>query len=212
MRFKGLLLVGLGLGFFVWGYLITLRGSDLPQGKLNVLVAPAEANVLLDGSSIKSGERYVDIGPHKIKITMSGFKSYENIVNITQADETYVGVILDPNSPNTKDWFEDHPDDQKLSEGINDQQVDSSSAEVTRKYPIFVRLPVVFGNGAGGLTKIGSEAALNNSGKPSIGIYASTPGQRQQALDWISNRNYTISDLDVVFYGAQIPLNSEIPR
>ncbi|HYH36486.1 MAG TPA: hypothetical protein VD706_03235, partial [Candidatus Saccharimonadales bacterium] len=70
----------------------------------------------------------------------------------------------------------------------------------------------VFGNGAGGLIKIESEAAIGNSGKPSIGIYASTPRQRQQAMDWINNRNYTVSDLDVVFYSPNIPIHSEVPR
>lgn len=208
MRLRALLIILMGLGFFLTGYMVTARGKDLPQGQLKLEVAPAAADISVDGKSIKPGEKEFDIGPHKVSITMDGFESYETVVNITQGAPAYIGVILDSNNPYTKDWFDNNADDRKLSESISSQASDSSSEETIRKYPIFSVLPVVFGNGAGGLTKIDSESALNGSGKPSIGIYASTPQQRQQALDWIGNRNYTISDLDVVFYGARIPIRS----
>lgn len=197
------------LGFLFIGYKLTSGGSDLPQGQLNLQVAPSSATVLIDGKPAKNGEMMVDIGEHEIGITMLGFKSYETVVNITQATPAYVGVILSPDSEDTQDWFENHPADQELSQTISDRQVDSSSQDITTKYPIFSELPTVFGDGADGLINIDSEAAINDSGKPSIGIYAADPQKRQEAISWIINRDYTISDLDVVFYGARIPIGSE---
>lgn len=212
MSIRGLLIIVGGLSFLIVGYLITSGSHDLPQGQLKIELAPSEARVFIDGISANAGEKTIDIGTHKIRITMPGFTSYERTVNITQSVEVYVGIILNSSSTDTKDWFTNHPDDQKITESINDQLSDSQAQEVARKYPIFNRLPGIFGNGSGGLTRIESEAALNNSGKPSIGIYASNPQQRHEALDWINNRDYTISDLDVVFYGARIPIKTEIPQ
>ncbi|HYH36340.1 MAG TPA: PEGA domain-containing protein, partial [Candidatus Saccharimonadales bacterium] len=106
MSTKRLLVAG-GLACLLIGCFITTRGNDLPQGKLNVQAAPSEATILVDEKSAKPGERNVDIGPHKIKVVMEGFKPYETTVTVTQADPTYVGVILDPDSPDTRNWYKD---------------------------------------------------------------------------------------------------------
>lgn len=211
MRARILLLTLLfGVACFAGGYFITVGGNNLPQGKLNIKAAPSGAKVYIDNKKASQGEQQLDIGSHTIKVAMDGFKTYIKSVNITQANGTYIAAILNPDSSTTQNWYKNHPDDQKLVEAISSQQFDSTSATILTKYPIFSRLPVEFGNGAGGLTQIASEAALNNSGKPSIGIHAFTPLQRQQALEWIYSRDYTISDLDVVFYGARIPLNTGV--
>ncbi|HEX5744315.1 MAG TPA: hypothetical protein VFX84_02595, partial [Candidatus Saccharimonadales bacterium] len=124
----------------------------------------------------------------------------------------YIGVILESDSDETSNWYEDNPEDRKISEGINDHLSDSRGQAVATKYPVFDVLPAVFGNGQGGLTRIDSEAALDGADKPSIGIYAVNPQQRQLALAWIDSRGYTLSDVDVVFYGANIPLETRLPR
>jgi hypothetical protein len=207
-----LILLVLAGAILMWaGYLKTSRVHDLPQGQIDVEVAPAGADISIDGQKWDSGLSDIDIGPHKIRVSLDGFKPHETTVDVTQAEKAYVGVVLRSGSDDTKGWYTDHPDDQKIAEGIGDHVNDSRNQGVSTKYPIFSRLPAVFGDGHDGLIKIESEAALEGAGKPSIGVYAAGPQQRRVALEWIQSRGYLLSDIDVVFYGASIPLETRLP-
>ncbi|HEX5743939.1 MAG TPA: PEGA domain-containing protein, partial [Candidatus Saccharimonadales bacterium] len=76
---------------FMWlGYLKTSRAHDLPQGQINIEVAPAEADIMIDGRQAPAGENEVDIGPHKVKVAMEGFSAYENTVDVTQSTPVYI--------------------------------------------------------------------------------------------------------------------------
>jgi hypothetical protein len=203
---KLLLVVVICVCCFDAGYKLTVNGSTLPQNSVNFEVAPEDSVVQVDGKKISAGTKDMDIGPHKIVVTHEGFETYKTTLDVDQSGEQYIGVILKSASKDTTDWYTDHPSDQKLSESISDHLNDASAQNISTKYPLLSTLPAVFGDGSGGLTRIESETAINNSGKPVLGIYAAGPAQRQAALVWINSRNYSLSDLDVVFYGTSIPV------
>lgn len=198
----------LGVGFFMIGFMVTYRRHDLPQGQLTLAASPSMADISIDGSRVGSGRRSIDVGTHVIQVSATGFTTYKTTVNVSQSRPKYIGAILKSSSGDTANWYTDHPSDQKLSEAINDRLSDTNSGEITTDYPFFSKLPVYFGDGHGGLIRIDSEAAILNSGKPSVGIYAAGPSQRQQAIEWFKSRGYSFSGIDVIFYGPNIPLLS----
>lgn len=204
-KYGVLAFIAVGLCCFGVAYVLTTRGQVLPQGEVEFMVAPKKSQISLDGKKVKPGIKNVEIGPHVVDISHEGFATYQERIDVTQANKTFVGVALAPNSKQTKDWYTQNLDDAKISEGIASLSNDSSTELVIQKYPIFGILPGFFGDGRGGITKIDSESSINNSGKPSIGITASSPEQRRLALVWITNRGYDVSNVDVVFHGAQIP-------
>jgi len=185
--------------------MMTARKTVLPQGTVELMVAPEKSRITLNGEEVKTGIKKVDIGPHVVSVSREGFSTYQKRIDVTQANNSFVGVVLSPSTKETKDWYKNNEVDAKISEGIASLSNDSSAGEIAQKYPVFSILPGVFGDGRGGITRIDSEASVNNSGKPSIGITAKNPQQRKLALAWIANRGYDISGIDVVFHSAQIP-------
>lgn len=209
MRYMKLLIIVGVVGAFGIGFMVTSRVNTLPQGKIDILTSPIDAKIQLDGNAIKADDHLVDIGKHVVRVSADGFESYETTVDVTQSTPTDIPVTLKAVSADAINLMTDSAE-RKRSEGISSRSNDARSENFSREYPLLARLPVVFGNGGGGLTKINKIAAVSTADIPSIGIAASSPSGRKAALEWVKNRNYSFDDIDVVFYGSNIPIRGDV--
>jgi hypothetical protein len=128
-----LLVAGTTVGVLVWRY-ITPQPEPIPTGPLptptssptppiaesaEVLLAyaPEKATVTLDGEVIKPRRSTegdfpilkVTPGEHIFTFSMPGFTDFTRKVFVESGDSTPAFAALEPNSPNTADYYEQNP-------------------------------------------------------------------------------------------------------
>lgn len=161
-------------------------------------VAPHGSRLTIDSKGVDEGNTAVIPGRHIVVASHKNFKTKSKTVIVKDGATGYAGFILDPVSFNTTDWYNDHPDDQKAAEGVSDFLSDYSTQAALNNNSLLQLLPTSFGD-RGDTVTINSGVPVPGSSQPAIYIDAPTPELRREALEWIKNRGYNISTMDIVF-------------
>jgi hypothetical protein len=111
--------------------------------ELDISIAPAGSNLKINGHG--SDGRVVKLKPGKYTLTVShtGFADGKSVVTINKGDKRFTGFVLEPNTAASSDWYQTHPDDQKLAEKISSQTFDQIGAQQLEKLPILKSLPFI---------------------------------------------------------------------
>ncbi len=203
LAFPSLILGIAGMAFIAT---ITLGATSSAGFFIQIAAAPSGASILIDGNNAKAGRNQVQWGDHVVTVSKDGFATQTQNVT-TNSKEAYVDAVLIPNSPTTKNWYDSHPSDQQLAQGISSQAADRNGAAYVRANPFLNQLPTLYGDGNGGFVNIAPGAALPGSSQPAIYISASTPVFRQDALTYIRSHGGKPADMDLVFSDAPAPLS-----
>lgn len=185
----------------------TSFGPKSPSGTLTVEAAPSGAAITIDGKKARVGKSTVPAGQHSVQATKDGFDKQVQIIAVKDGDSVEVGFILDPSAESTKDWYDKHPDDQKLAEGISSHVADYTSSANTKANSLLQLLPVSYSDGQGGSVSIDYGKPVGNSQEQGVYISTNNPEDRQDALTWIRNRGYDPATMDVVFYSESNPFD-----
>lgn len=166
--------------------------------------APKSASALVGGAKIGQGIQKIIPGTYEVVVSKKGFKTKKVTVKAIKGDvENYIGIVLESDSPDTKNWFETHPEDQKLAEKISSRNYDADS-EKAAKIPILADLPFV---GPGEYFRIDFNG-LTDKGQASISITFVDEESKDEALQWMETQGYKASDYDIAFVFKQ-PDDSE---
>lgn len=161
--------------------------------------APKSASALVGGTKIGQGIHKIIPGSYEIVVSKNGFKTKKVTVKaIKGGDENYIGIVLESESADTKNWFDTHPDDQKLAEKISSRSYDAESDKAA-KIPILADLPFI---GPGEYFRIDYNG-LTDKGQASISITFVDEESKDEALQWMETQGYKASDYDIAFVFKQ---------
>lgn len=121
--------------------IIIIVHSSINSAKINLIFTPTSAIATIDNHKVKSGIISVTPGNHTIEVKKDGFKSITQDISIKSGETINAFYILDSNSDNTKDWYDEHPEDSAISEQILSQENDSLANASVDNYPIIKKLP-----------------------------------------------------------------------
>lgn len=107
---------------------------------LDILVAPKDAVIILNGERYKNGEYRVEPGKYEVSITREGFESYYKEVNFADGEEVKMYLYL--TGPNgDMSWYLTHSDDDMIVTSIGDYYANKKSQEYVASDPIFAVTP-----------------------------------------------------------------------
>ena len=184
------------VGFCVWFFVANSRANN-NASFISLSVAPSSSSAKLDNKGVKSGKINVKPGKHTIIVSKKGFSTQINTVDLKTKETKYVGIALLPNSPETKNWYKEHPDDQLLLESISSNSFDQYTKNAVEKNPLIKDLPLI-----DRFYRVDYGQSLQHPDDPSaMGIYIKYYSQdgKQQALDWIKFKGYDPSQLEIIF-------------
>lgn len=178
-------------------------GPQQPTGDIEIEAAPKDVKVMANGEAIGTGKSTLPPGRYKIEVTKKGFESQSEDITITESDSIYLGFVLEPNTEDTRGWYDARPRDKSRAEGIAGRNADARSSRSTQNNTLLQMLPYEFGDGNRGIIRLDTGTAVDNSDETAVYITAKTPEARQTALTWIRGQGYNPGDMDIVFYDAQ---------
>ncbi|MFZ1249552.1 MAG: PEGA domain-containing protein [Candidatus Saccharimonadales bacterium] len=184
------LLAGLLLG--IQHFYLTQRYS----AKITVEFTPASSTATLDGKKIGAGTLRVRPGSKTIRVTHPGFSEASQVYSLRKHETTYVGVVLESNSPSTTNWYSTHPADQKLVEKIAGLNMESVARKALILEPFIKELPFV---GPGGIFRVDYGQTDSATGKPKIIIQADSKEAADDALSWIRTKGYKPESMKITY-------------
>jgi len=193
------LAIGLSLlAILVIGWLV--HESSL-SAKLTLEVAPkGSSKILINGKGRRAGEESLKPGTYVVSISHPGFTTASQSIVLRKGDSQYYGVALTSNIASTASWYIDHPADKKLAEGISSKNSDQLFKNQESRLPLIKDLPFI-----DLLYRIDYGPSIkkpNDSSAIAIYIkYYSAVG-KQQAIDWLKFKGYSVDKLEVVYQDA----------
>ena len=167
-------------GFFIYD-------SSVYSSKINFLIAPSVSTVNLDGKKINPSKTYnVKPGNHTITVSYNGFTSETINMQFSKGEKKTAMTALISNSSTTKDWYLNHPSDQKIAEGVSSRQFTQASQQQVAQNPIIKLLP---------WTGPDFEYRIDYGSLPDIKgvvLTITAPDQKSKndALAWIKSQGY----------------------
>lgn len=191
------LLVGVGIVALavVSVIAITVFVKNQPPGTMIVVEhTPRKAKVFIDGSA-KSSKTKVLPGEHKIAVSMDGFETFVEEVNVKEGEVVTVYAVLNSNAYYTANWYDEHPEDDQLKERLIDRSYIAQGEKIKKNFPIMDMLPYVGPRGAfqvdyGKSTKEDTQAIY-------ISYY--TDVGREKAEQWIVDQGYKLDDFEIIY-------------
>jgi hypothetical protein len=190
----GLIILVVAIPLIIFGL-----GASGGQGKtatLDVQVAPSGASAQLNGKGIGSGKNKVKPGTYKLTASMKGFATDSVSVDIKKDETKIAGLVLKSNSPETATWYQDHPKDALLAEGITGRKSDQRSNQLVASNPLLAKLPFI---GPGFSYRIDYGASQKGSSQPAIYIRSQSEAAKNEALAWITNQGYNLSSMEIIY-------------
>jgi len=163
---------------------------------VNIEATPLSSSVTIDGHHANQGITKISPGTIVVTVSLPGFSNFTTKVKIAAGETKYIGVVLQSNTSDTSNWFEQHPEDQAIAEKIASKQFDATSQKQIKAEPFLKELPFT---AAGFEFKIDYGTPPANSDKSTIFIQSDTQTGRDDALVWIRSRGYDPSKMNIVY-------------
>ncbi len=189
-------------------FLTIQAGPSSPKGTITAEVAPEGATISIDGREMSS-EVTVETGDHTVEAKMDGFATQSQQVDLKEGQTLKVGFVLESNSPETADWYTEHPEDQQLAEVILGQLSDFNTESAIQTNPLLQQLPYSYSDGNSGFVNIDHGVPVKGSSQPAIYVSARTPLARQEAVAWIRSQGYDPTTMDIIFKGEVNPFRGQ---
>lgn len=188
----------------VAGFLVIIIASSVHlsalSAKVLVQAAPEKSTITLDGKKIRPGQHSIRPGTHTLVISKAGFASFSTTFKVAKDEKRFVGTALTPNSPETANWYQTHPADAKIAEGISSKNSDQSSQDAQAKLPIIKSLPFV-----DQLYRIDygrSQAQPNNPDSVALYIKYYSDAGKQQALQYLEHKGVNPTKTEIIYINA----------
>ncbi len=177
--------------------------------KITVQTIPNDSLLSLDGKTVNAGAIYLKPGTHTLKAARQYFDTVTEQVNTKNTSPSEVIYLLPiPSSPSAIGWLDQHPDIQLQREAQGGLASEILQNQINKQVPFIKQLPLVYGDGQGGIVNISPGVPLHPGGPPAVYVTAATPAIRQDVLTYMRSRGYDPADMDIVFYGQSNPLDT----
>ena len=113
--------------------------------KLEILVAPLSAKILVDNKEYTNGTYEFEPGEVKIIISKDGFSSKEMNVELKANETVKLYTYLLP-LDGTLDWYLNHEEDQMVLNTIGDAKASEDSKIYRAENPVVEILPIIYAN------------------------------------------------------------------
>lgn len=194
-RNKLLLIIGMVV-FVIGGLIFYVVQQSTYTATVNIEATPLSSSVTIDGHHVSQGVNKVRPGIIVVTVSLTGFGDFSTKVKIAANETKYVGAILQSNTSDTANWYEQHPEDQTMAERIASKQFDATSQKQIKAEPFLKELPFT---AAGFEFKIDYGAPPANSDKSTIYIQSDTQTGRDDALIWIRSHGYDPTKMNIVY-------------
>lgn len=193
---KTLFLVAVLLVVSISAFLIFKIISDKSKtARFTIAVAPKSSIIALNGIRTKAGVTKVEPGKYYITIKKTGFKSYENTIDVNKNDNKNVAVVLESNSKDTANWYNTHPEDQKIAEKISSFNFDERETTNSTQSPILSQLPFI---GPGSYYRI-DYSDTDKNGRLNLSITLDSEEYKEDALSWIKSQGFNPEDYNIQY-------------
>lgn len=140
---KPYIIISLTIISFLTIIAISIVGIFLNSRKtatLEITVAPASAEILINGKSYRNGSYQLEPGTYPVKISKENFETYEGEISLTAGETTELKKYLLEVGGGT-DWYLDHNSDMMIMNSIGDSEADAEADNYSKKDPIFSITP-----------------------------------------------------------------------
>lgn len=183
------------IGIFI-GRSIYLKVNN---ATLKVVVAPADAKVVVGGKRYKNGEHRIKPGEYDVSVAREGFEDYSE--KLTIEENGYGEVYLCMNNTDGTDWYSDNEKYAKLCDQIHEHQYDKETAE---KFSDKIFSVTPFHSYDKGFN---IDAQLDEeTGKITITIeplscrYDRAKGLEKNALEWLEKAGINLENYTIEYY------------
>lgn len=180
------------------GILLISNGSGLNNSYIETLVTPVGSAVKIDGHGVTSGKHNLKPGNHVVTASKNGFVTQQQTIILKNNEARFAGFVLVSSSPNTVNWYKQHPTDQSLGESIASRNFDQTSKDATVANPLLKKLPYI-GPGFSFRIDYGVPSSKTKINQTGIYVRYETELGKQAALQWIKNQNVDPSTLDIIY-------------
>lgn len=166
---------------------------------LKVVVAPADAKVLVGGKRYKNGEHRIKPGEYAVSVTREGFEDYSETLNIEE--NGYGEIYLCMDNADGVDWYSNNEQYAHLCDVVNEHLYDVETAE---KYSDKIFSVTPFHSFDKGFN---IDAQLDEeTGKIKITIeplscrYERAKGLEKNALEWLEKAGIDLKNYTIEYY------------
>jgi hypothetical protein len=165
--------------------------------KVSIIIAPKDANIIIDGKRAKSGTNYLLPGKYKVTASRQHFTSIKITIDVSQTSSVFPIELAANDSTGqilVKEQYADFIDVEGYASREHDQQVSAA----VQSYPIINNLPI----DATPNYRIDygiSKKYPDNSSKVALYVSANSSFYRQTALYVIYSLGYDPSDYEIIF-------------
>jgi hypothetical protein len=141
-RKKLLIIAGVSALVLLVGFAIFSSLQHRGETKVNIVVAPRDSTITIDGQPAKHGTAYLKPGAHTIKASRQYFADAIEKVHTSELDNGQeIYLLPEANSPEALQWLEDHPEEMELREAIGASRAAEGAQDNLEKYPFIRDLP-----------------------------------------------------------------------
>lgn len=194
-RFWGTILIAIFL-FIGGAYFMHMRNLS---ASVSLDVAPSMATIRLDNKVLSPGTYRIKPGNHTVSFRADGFYAVKQTINILSGQHANMAQALQPSTPDTADWYNTHPADQKKAESISSQNVDTAAAQQLSEAPFLKQLPYINLTPYFKIDYGVSQKHPNDAKAFAIYIYANSNDAQNQALAWIKQQGTDPSKLEIIY-------------
>ena len=173
---------------------------------LNLTAAPSDAEIFLNDKKILGGTTRLASGNYALTVQRAGFAT-ETREFFLEKDETLdLLVVLSSNSPETANFFEEHPDERLAIEGFHSNAHSQEAAKSLQKHPITAKLPFIKQPGARFRIDYGTCGPDSND----FCLFITAPtGLRNAAISQIYDLGYDPADYSIEYTNYWNPFLGE---
>lgn len=194
-----LLLVGAG------AYNIYLSIQRAGKIAVELVVAPNDAKVEMNGQSVNANGLWVSPGDYVFSATKEGFKKAEAHVHIAEGSPNIITLPLEPESAEAKKWAEQNKVQYENLEGRAAKAANRQGEAVSEKNPVIQVLPY-----RNFLYTIGYKNDPSDpTGKSVIVLIDAVSGYRNAAIRKLRELGYDPTQLKIEFIKYESPFGNE---
>lgn len=183
--------------------LIYTVATTINKEKVRIYVIPNDANIVLNGRTVRPGTSYLDTGTYSYTIEKDGFKKFEDSISVGISNSNVIDVALVPESTEALEWTKDNASKYSGYEARAGIQAAEDGQKFTEVNPITKHLPIrnlVYAIGYRSDTG-------DSSGNSIILIIDASSIYRKAAIDKIRDMGYDPTNFKIEFKDYRNPFD-----
>lgn len=171
--------------------------------KVSIVVAPADATVLVDGHKVSGDHVYLTEGEHTYLVSRDDFRSYGDSIDVSTDDssEQYISAALVASNDTGREYAASVPDEYSAVLEVGGTEAQKRGEAYAKQHPITTKLPYT-----NPLFTIGykSDQSQPDSDEIILTIRAVSV-YRDNAINQIENWGYNPADFNIEFINEENP-------